>query len=159
MHGNIHVDHSFMYHLSLSNNVLSCWTLLIGSSWVVHPPPPPPLTSLLQRQCLKSHFGSSELWADASLGAASSAIAALATQPVDTVKTRVMTKRYRSFTVVVQHPGALMCTGQSFVLSALSPCTAQTSVMYHSSRYHELSPIDYPGQYVSGWDDKPGPMH
>lgn len=44
-------------------------------------------------QCLTSYAGSSELWADAALGAASSAVAALATQPVDTVKTRVMTKR------------------------------------------------------------------
>ncbi|CAM9928738.1 unnamed protein product, partial [Hapterophycus canaliculatus] len=44
-------------------------------------------------ECLKSSVGvGSELWADAALGAASSAIGALATQPVDTVKTRVMTK-------------------------------------------------------------------
>ncbi|CAM9702256.1 unnamed protein product [Ectocarpus sp. 12 AP-2014] len=43
-------------------------------------------------ECLKASLGSSELWADAALGAASSAAGALATQPVDTVKTRVMTK-------------------------------------------------------------------
>lgn len=49
------------------------------------------LSSLVQ--CLTSYVGNSELWADAALGAASSAVGALATQPVDTVKTRVMTKR------------------------------------------------------------------
>eukprot|EP00752_Nemacystus_decipiens_P003654 g3368.t1 len=43
-------------------------------------------------ECLTSYVGSSELWADAALGAASSAVGAFATQPVDTVKTRVMTK-------------------------------------------------------------------
>eukprot|EP00904_Undaria_pinnatifida_P008298 jgi/Undpi1/4599/HiC_scaffold_18.g07953.m1 len=57
-------------------------------------------------ECLKSSLGSSEIWADAALGAASSALAAVATQPVDTVKTRVMTK---------STGGAFYFWGQEFV--------------------------------------------
>ncbi|CAN0215331.1 unnamed protein product [Ectocarpus sp. 6 AP-2014] len=60
-------------------------------------------------ECLKASLGSSELWADAALGAASSAAGALATQPVDTVKTRVMTKSV---------PGSLGGDSPGFLKSA-----------------------------------------
>ncbi|CAB1098070.1 unnamed protein product [Ectocarpus sp. CCAP 1310/34] len=60
-------------------------------------------------ECLKASLGSSELWADAALGAASSAAGALATQPVDTVKTRVMTKSV---------PGSLGGDSPGFIKSA-----------------------------------------